>query len=103
MGELTSLSATEMAEGIRRKKFSATELTEAHLRRIGRVNPKINAFVTVDEARGAGSGEAGGIFCGAWRMAGAAAWRAGDGEKLDQRDGISLRDGNTVACGGDAR
>jgi Asp-tRNA(Asn)/Glu-tRNA(Gln) amidotransferase A subunit family amidase len=50
MGELTSLSATEMAEGVRRKKFSPIELTEAHLRRIGRVNPKINAFITVDEA-----------------------------------------------------
>jgi Asp-tRNA(Asn)/Glu-tRNA(Gln) amidotransferase A subunit family amidase len=48
MAELTSLSATEMARRIRAKEISPVELAEAHLRRIERVNPKINAFVTVD-------------------------------------------------------
>ena len=37
-----------MAEGIRQKKFSATELVEAHLARIQQLNPKLNAFVQVD-------------------------------------------------------
>lgn len=48
MRELTSLSATEMAAGIRRREFSPVELVEAHLERIERLNPLLNAFVTVD-------------------------------------------------------
>lgn len=48
MGDLNSLSAVEMATGIRWGKFSPTELVEAHLRRIEQVNPRLNAFVTVD-------------------------------------------------------
>jgi len=48
MPELTFLSAAAMAEGIRQKKFSATELVEAHLARIQQLNPKLNAFVQVD-------------------------------------------------------
>jgi Asp-tRNA(Asn)/Glu-tRNA(Gln) amidotransferase A subunit family amidase len=48
MGELTSLSAVQMAAGIRRRKFSPVELVEAHLARIERLNPRLNAFVTVD-------------------------------------------------------
>ncbi len=48
MTDLTSLSAVQMAEGIRRRKFSPVELVEAHLRRIQQVNPRLNAFVTVD-------------------------------------------------------
>jgi len=51
MEELTSLSATEMAEKIRRKQVSPVELVEAHLRRIERLEPKLNAFVTVDADR----------------------------------------------------
>jgi amidase len=38
---------TEMADRIRRKKISARELIEAHLKRIEQVNPAINAFVCV--------------------------------------------------------
>ncbi|MGA8152734.1 MAG: amidase [Terriglobales bacterium] len=48
MSELTSLPAAAMAEGIRQNKFSATELVEAHLARIQRLNPQLNAFVQVD-------------------------------------------------------
>jgi amidase len=54
MPELTFLSAVCMAEQIRQKKFSPVELVEAHLARIGRLNPKLNAFVQVD-AEGARS------------------------------------------------
>ncbi|MFO0340987.1 MAG: amidase [Acidobacteriota bacterium] len=39
--------ATELAESIRRKKISAREVLEAHLRQIERVNPKVNAIVTL--------------------------------------------------------
>jgi amidase len=48
MAELTSLSAAAMAEGIRQKRFSATELVKAHLARIEKLNPRLNAFVQVD-------------------------------------------------------
>ncbi|MBY0491864.1 MAG: hypothetical protein K2R93_18635 [Gemmatimonadaceae bacterium] len=45
--ELTSLSATELAARIRRKQVSAREVLDAHLTRIDRVNPKVNAIVTL--------------------------------------------------------
>ena len=48
MPELNFLSVAAMAEGIRHNKFSATELVEAHLARIQKLNPKLNAFVQVD-------------------------------------------------------
>ncbi len=45
--ELTALSATELAARIRRKEVSAREVLEAHLTRIDRVNPQVNAIVTL--------------------------------------------------------
>jgi Asp-tRNA(Asn)/Glu-tRNA(Gln) amidotransferase A subunit family amidase len=48
MPELTSLSAAAMAEGVRHRKFSASELVKAHLARIQKLNPQLNAFVQVD-------------------------------------------------------
>ena len=48
MRELTFLSAIAMAERIREKKLSPVELLEAHLGRIEKLNPKLNAFVQVD-------------------------------------------------------
>ncbi|MHB8756159.1 MAG: amidase [Candidatus Acidiferrales bacterium] len=45
---MTSLSAGEMAAAIRRGEISSTELVEAHLERIARLNPHLNAFVYVD-------------------------------------------------------
>ncbi len=45
--ELTSLTATELAARIHRKDVSAREVLEAHLARIGRVNPQVNAIVTL--------------------------------------------------------
>jgi amidase len=43
--ELYRLCATEIAEGIGARRFSALEVTEAHLARIDRVNPAIRAIV----------------------------------------------------------
>src|ERR1700678_2153538 len=40
-----------MSERIRAKKLSASELVDTHLARITQLNPKVNAFVTVDEKR----------------------------------------------------
>jgi Asp-tRNA(Asn)/Glu-tRNA(Gln) amidotransferase A subunit family amidase len=59
MSDLTLLPAVVMAQQIREKKISCFELAEAHLAKIERLNPKLNAFVHVDpervrrEARGA--------------------------------------------------
>ncbi|HEX4643261.1 MAG TPA: amidase family protein [Candidatus Acidoferrales bacterium] len=41
------LSAIEMARLIRAKKLSAREALDAHLKQIERVNPKVNAIVTL--------------------------------------------------------
>jgi Asp-tRNA(Asn)/Glu-tRNA(Gln) amidotransferase A subunit family amidase len=48
MSELTFRSAVSMAEQIRQKKLSPVELVEAHLARIEKLNPKLNAFVQLD-------------------------------------------------------
>ncbi len=40
-------SLVETAEQIRNRKLSAVELTRAHLDRIERLNPQVNAFITV--------------------------------------------------------
>src|SRR5262249_37747439 len=47
--EVISLSAVKMAELVRQKKVSPVELAQAHLKRIKRLNPRLNAFVHVDE------------------------------------------------------
>src|SRR5207253_489887 len=51
MSELNFLSATAMAEQVRRKKISPIELVEAHLARIQKLNPVLNAFVELDSDR----------------------------------------------------
>lgn len=55
MSELYSLSVREMRQGLLSKKFSAVELTEAHLSRIEATDGKLNSFITVcpDDARAA--------------------------------------------------
>src|SRR5450631_682118 len=51
--EITSSSASELAEAIRSKKWSSKAIVEAHLDRIAKVNPKLNAIVqlTAEAAR----------------------------------------------------
>ncbi len=48
-----TLSIAEMAEGLRAKKFSSVELTDAFLARIAKFDKQLNAYVTVtaDQAR----------------------------------------------------
>jgi Asp-tRNA(Asn)/Glu-tRNA(Gln) amidotransferase A subunit family amidase len=48
MSELTFLSAVALTEQIRKQELSPVELVEAHLARIEKLNPKLNAFVHVD-------------------------------------------------------
>jgi amidase len=45
--DLCDLSAVELAARIRRRELSAREVMAAHLARIERVNPKVNAIVTL--------------------------------------------------------
>ena len=45
--DICFLTATEMAGLIRRKKLSARETLDAHFKQIERVNPKVNAIVTL--------------------------------------------------------
>jgi len=77
MSELTLFSAAAMAEGIRHKRFSATELLEAHLARIRKLNPELNAFVQVDAE-------------GAFRQARAADEALSRTEKIPPLHGVPL-------------
>jgi Asp-tRNA(Asn)/Glu-tRNA(Gln) amidotransferase A subunit family amidase len=49
--DVVYISLTEMSERIPAKKLSPVELVDAHLARITQLNPRVNAFVTVDEKR----------------------------------------------------
>lgn len=53
MTDLCFTPATELAKMLRAKRISAVELLDAHLKRIERVNPRVNAIVTLvaDQAR----------------------------------------------------
>jgi Asp-tRNA(Asn)/Glu-tRNA(Gln) amidotransferase A subunit family amidase len=51
ISEPTFLSASDMAEHIRKRDISPVELAETHLAKIERLNPKLNAFVHVDSTR----------------------------------------------------
>ncbi|WNG16486.1 amidase [Cystobacter fuscus] len=51
MQELAFLPAHEMAERVRLREVSAVELLEAHLQQVARNNVRLNALVTLDEAR----------------------------------------------------
>lgn len=48
MSELTFLSAHQMAQMVRRRQVSPTELLQAHLDRIEKLNPLLNAFAHLD-------------------------------------------------------
>ncbi|HET6624336.1 MAG TPA: amidase family protein, partial [Gaiellaceae bacterium] len=45
--DLAFLPATEQAALIRRREVSSSELVELYLERIARIDPELNAFVTV--------------------------------------------------------
>lgn len=51
MDDIVYSSLIAMAEGVRARKLSPVELVDAHLSRIHELNPKLNAFVTVDSER----------------------------------------------------
>ena len=45
--EICFMTALELARLVRERKLSAREVMEAHLRQIDRVNPRVNAIVTL--------------------------------------------------------
>ena len=45
--ELCEMSAVELAASLARKEVSAREVMSAHLAQIERINPKVNAIVTL--------------------------------------------------------
>jgi len=49
------LTATELAYGVRAKELLAVEVMEAHLVQLARINPQVNAIVTLppEEEQGA--------------------------------------------------
>jgi Asp-tRNA(Asn)/Glu-tRNA(Gln) amidotransferase A subunit family amidase len=51
VNDLTFLTAVAMAEQIRKKKISPVALVDAHLAKIEKLNPRLNAFVQVDADR----------------------------------------------------
>jgi amidase len=67
VSELTAIDATAQAELVRRHDVKATELVEAAIEAIGKLNPILNAVVTpmfdrgLDEARTVGSGPFAGV------------------------------------------
>ena len=67
--DLCFLSIAELASLMRARTVSAVEVTEAHLARIERLNPMLNAFVTVmaAEARGAARQADAELKAGRWR------------------------------------
>ena len=79
--------ATELAAMLRRREVSARELLEAQLSRIERVNPKINAIVTLD-------------VDGARAQAAAADARLASGEPVGPMHGLPAVHKDTHATGG---
>jgi amidase len=75
--DLNELTARELAEGIRTRRFSAREALDAHLTRIAEVNPRLNAVVTLDEE-------------GAWARAAEADERTMSGEPLGPLHGVPM-------------
>ena len=58
--DLSTLSVHELSAGLAKRRFTPVDITEACLKRITALEPKLHAFVTVypDEARLAAEAEA---------------------------------------------
>jgi Asp-tRNA(Asn)/Glu-tRNA(Gln) amidotransferase A subunit family amidase len=66
MAELWALAAGEMARLVAERHVSAREVVQAHLDRIGQVNPALNAVAVVlsDQALEAADAADAGLRCG---------------------------------------
>ena len=75
--ELCLLSATELSTLLLSRRVSARELVEAHLDRIARVNPAVNAVVTLDAERALADADGADAAAGRGRAGRSAARAAG--------------------------
>src|SRR6266704_2210410 len=87
MNDLTFLPAVQMAEQIRHRKISPVELVEAHLRKIKKLNPVLNAFVQVDAE-------------GAFRQARQAEAAVSRGAKLGALHGVPISIKSSIEVAG---
>ncbi len=46
--DITNLTITEIIDGYKEKKFSVSEIVSSYLERIEKLNPELNAFITLD-------------------------------------------------------
>ena len=46
--DLSKLTITSILEGYKTKKFSVSEIVNAYLEQIEKLNPTLNAFITID-------------------------------------------------------
>ncbi len=46
--DITKFTITDIIEGYKNKQFSVSEVVNAYLERIEKLNPKLNAFITID-------------------------------------------------------
>jgi Asp-tRNA(Asn)/Glu-tRNA(Gln) amidotransferase A subunit family amidase len=108
--DLVRMSAGEMAAAVRSKQLSPVDLVQAHLARIARLHPRINAFVQVDGEgaieraraierqvmRGEAAGPLTGVPVTVKSSVDVAGWRCPVGSRL-RADYVAARDAPLVA------
>jgi aspartyl-tRNA(Asn)/glutamyl-tRNA(Gln) amidotransferase subunit A len=46
--DVTNFTISDITEGYKNKKFSVSEIVSSYLERVGKLNPELNAFITID-------------------------------------------------------
>ena len=94
--ELCDRSLTELAELIRKREVSSREVLEAHLERISRLNPALNAIVTLASSFEESQGPLGGVPITVKDTIETAGLRTTSGSKI-RADFVPERDAPAVA------
>ena len=93
-------SLTELVELLRKREVSAVEVVEAHLEQISRLNPQLNAIVTLNpqavDLAGSATGELGGLPITVKDTIETAGLRTTSGSRL-RADYVPVRDAPAVA------
>ena len=90
MSELVLEPAVRQLEMLQAREISVTELAEAHVAQIERLNPKLNVFADFDAERVRAQARA--MDAAPVDARGTVAWSAGDGEVVDCDRRIQVRD-----------
>ena len=48
MSDIQNLTIVDIIEGYKKKTFSVSEIVDSYIERIEKLNPTINAFITID-------------------------------------------------------